>query len=197
MSNVRVPRVLVSAKRSFVAVALAAGLVAAGCTVRHGDGSATHLELRHSYTGSQLSWFRAGSALNAIGRQGEGDACESMRTLLLDQTMRMNLDSTQLEAVRVDLVDGEFPESSVSGVYLTTGMRYEQAFRDLDALGSPPAVLEDIAEGYRSAFRMLADGYLAASEAVLEEDVDDLRSAIDELVSASEISQNEAIPACS
>lgn len=120
-----------------------------------------------------------------------------MRSLLLDQTMRMNLDAAELQGVRADLADGEFPESSVSGVYLTRGMRYEQAVRDLDALGSPPAALEDVAEGYLSAFRTLADGYLAASEAVLDEDLDALRSAIEELLSASEISQNEAISACS
>ena len=34
------------------------------CTVTHSDGSAETLELRHSYSESQLAWFRLGSALN-------------------------------------------------------------------------------------------------------------------------------------
>ena len=36
------------------------------CVAQHGDGSTTHLKLHHSYTETQLPWFRAGSALNTI-----------------------------------------------------------------------------------------------------------------------------------
>ncbi len=35
------------------------------CLIEHEDGSSETLELRHSYSASQLAWFRAGSALNA------------------------------------------------------------------------------------------------------------------------------------
>ena len=35
------------------------------CLISHADGSRETLELRHSYTAEQLSWFRTGSALNA------------------------------------------------------------------------------------------------------------------------------------
>ncbi|RPI43025.1 MAG: aconitate hydratase [Betaproteobacteria bacterium] len=35
--------------------------------VRHEDGTATALSLRHTYSAAQLEWFRAGSALNVIG----------------------------------------------------------------------------------------------------------------------------------
>ena len=34
------------------------------CTVNHSDGSAETLQLQHSYSESQLEWFRLGSALN-------------------------------------------------------------------------------------------------------------------------------------
>jgi aconitate hydratase len=34
------------------------------CRVAHADGTAETLQLQHSYTASQLEWFRAGSALN-------------------------------------------------------------------------------------------------------------------------------------
>ena len=34
------------------------------CTVNHGDGSSETLQLQHSYSESQLEWFRLGSALN-------------------------------------------------------------------------------------------------------------------------------------
>jgi aconitate hydratase len=34
------------------------------CRLRHADGSAESIPLRHSYSESQLEWFRAGSALN-------------------------------------------------------------------------------------------------------------------------------------
>jgi len=34
------------------------------CTVSHSDGTSESLELRHSYSESQLEWFRLGSALN-------------------------------------------------------------------------------------------------------------------------------------
>ena len=34
------------------------------CTVRHSDGSSETLQLQHSYSESQLDWFRLGSALN-------------------------------------------------------------------------------------------------------------------------------------
>jgi aconitate hydratase A / 2-methylisocitrate dehydratase len=36
------------------------------CLLRHADGSVETLHLRHSYSASQLAWFRTGSALNAI-----------------------------------------------------------------------------------------------------------------------------------
>jgi aconitate hydratase len=36
------------------------------CRVRHADGSTERIWLRHSYTASQLDWFRHGSALNAL-----------------------------------------------------------------------------------------------------------------------------------
>ncbi len=39
------------------------------CVALHADGSTTPLELHHSYTEEQLPWFRAGSALNTIGRR--------------------------------------------------------------------------------------------------------------------------------
>lgn len=35
------------------------------CRVEHSDGSSENLRLCHSYSASQLAWFRAGSALNA------------------------------------------------------------------------------------------------------------------------------------
>lgn len=38
------------------------------CRVAHIDGSVEVLLLNHSYTDAQLEWFRAGSALNLIGR---------------------------------------------------------------------------------------------------------------------------------
>lgn len=34
------------------------------CTVNHSDGTSETLDLRHSYSESQLDWFRLGSALN-------------------------------------------------------------------------------------------------------------------------------------
>jgi aconitate hydratase len=36
------------------------------CVVRHADGSRDAIALSHSYTASQLEWFRAGSALNVL-----------------------------------------------------------------------------------------------------------------------------------
>jgi aconitate hydratase len=36
------------------------------CTVRHADGAAETLQLEHSFSESQLEWFRAGSALNLL-----------------------------------------------------------------------------------------------------------------------------------
>jgi aconitate hydratase len=39
---------------------------AVDCIVRHADGTADPLALDHSYTASQLEWFRAGSALNVL-----------------------------------------------------------------------------------------------------------------------------------
>jgi aconitate hydratase len=41
---------------------------AVDCVVEHPDGATERLRLRHSYSTSQLEWFRAGSALNAAGR---------------------------------------------------------------------------------------------------------------------------------
>lgn len=40
------------------------------CVLCHADGSRETLRLRHSYTASQLAWFRAGSALNLCRPQG-------------------------------------------------------------------------------------------------------------------------------
>ena len=34
------------------------------CTVNHSDGTSESLGLQHSYSESQLDWFRLGSALN-------------------------------------------------------------------------------------------------------------------------------------
>jgi aconitate hydratase len=39
------------------------------CRVRHADGSRETLALAHSFGASQLVWFRAGSALNALARE--------------------------------------------------------------------------------------------------------------------------------
>ncbi len=36
------------------------------CRVVHGDGTVARLQLEHSYSESQLQWFRAGSALNRV-----------------------------------------------------------------------------------------------------------------------------------
>jgi len=36
------------------------------CEVRHADGTTETLKLKHSYTQSQIAWFRAGSALNLL-----------------------------------------------------------------------------------------------------------------------------------
>jgi aconitate hydratase len=40
------------------------------CLVAHADGTRERLWLRHSYTDTQLDWFRAGSALNAAAHSG-------------------------------------------------------------------------------------------------------------------------------
>jgi aconitate hydratase len=39
------------------------------CIIGHADGTREACALRHSYTAEQVAWFRAGSALNAAGRQ--------------------------------------------------------------------------------------------------------------------------------
>jgi len=40
------------------------------CTIRHRGGGSEAISLSHSYNGTQLGWFRAGSALNVLrGRQ--------------------------------------------------------------------------------------------------------------------------------
>jgi aconitate hydratase len=39
------------------------------CLLLHGDGSSEELQLRHSYSASQLEWFRCGSALNAARKR--------------------------------------------------------------------------------------------------------------------------------
>jgi aconitate hydratase A / 2-methylisocitrate dehydratase len=39
------------------------------CRLDHADGSCETLWLNHSFTAAQLSWFRAGSALNSLSRQ--------------------------------------------------------------------------------------------------------------------------------
>ena len=38
------------------------------CQVRHSDGSSDILQLNHSYSESQLDWFKLGSALNLFHR---------------------------------------------------------------------------------------------------------------------------------
>jgi len=38
------------------------------CVVLHPDGRTETVSLRHSYSASQLEWFRAGSALNLCRR---------------------------------------------------------------------------------------------------------------------------------
>jgi aconitate hydratase len=38
--------------------------------VKHADGTAETLSLAHSYSASQLEWFRAGSALNVLHGSG-------------------------------------------------------------------------------------------------------------------------------
>jgi aconitate hydratase len=44
------------------------------CRVRHADGASETLSLSHSFGASQLSWFRAGSALNLLhGSRREGN----------------------------------------------------------------------------------------------------------------------------
>jgi aconitate hydratase A / 2-methylisocitrate dehydratase len=40
------------------------------CWLVHADGSSERLSLRHSYSQTQIEWFRAGSALNAASRAG-------------------------------------------------------------------------------------------------------------------------------
>lgn len=55
------------------------------CLLRHADGTCESISLRHSYSASQLAWFRAGSALNSTAestgraaggrRGGAGDNC--------------------------------------------------------------------------------------------------------------------------
>ena len=40
------------------------------CIVRHADGTEESLELDHSYGDAQIEWFRAGSALNLLHRNG-------------------------------------------------------------------------------------------------------------------------------
>jgi aconitate hydratase len=42
------------------------------CIVEHADGTRESLSLAHSYGASQLEWFRAGSALNLVGRDARG-----------------------------------------------------------------------------------------------------------------------------
>ena len=42
------------------------------CTVSHSDGTSETLELQHSYSESQLEWFRLGSALNLFHQQPKG-----------------------------------------------------------------------------------------------------------------------------
>ena len=39
---------------------------AVACQLKHADGRAETLSLAHSYSASQLEWFRAGSALNVL-----------------------------------------------------------------------------------------------------------------------------------
>tara|TARA_R110000772_G_scaffold267976_1_gene393641 strand:- start:12758 stop:15091 length:2334 start_codon:yes stop_codon:yes gene_type:complete len=43
------------------------------CRVRHADGTEDTLWLNHSYTASQIDWFRAGSALNLMRPDLDGD----------------------------------------------------------------------------------------------------------------------------
>jgi aconitate hydratase len=38
------------------------------CRIAHADGTGETLLLSHSFSGSQLNWFRAGAALNLVRR---------------------------------------------------------------------------------------------------------------------------------
>ncbi|RIK41383.1 MAG: aconitate hydratase [Chloroflexi bacterium] len=51
---------------SLVGLAEMAPGKAVTCLVRHADGTVETLQLNHSYSESQLAWFRAGSALNLV-----------------------------------------------------------------------------------------------------------------------------------
>ena len=37
--------------------------------IKHSDGSREEIELNHSYNAAQIEWFKAGSALNLIGKK--------------------------------------------------------------------------------------------------------------------------------
>ncbi|MGH7286629.1 MAG: aconitate hydratase, partial [Myxococcota bacterium] len=51
---------------SFVDLASLAPGCAVACLVKHADGTDETLSLAHSFSASQLDWFRAGSALNVL-----------------------------------------------------------------------------------------------------------------------------------
>jgi aconitate hydratase len=58
-------RVRADDRLSLVGLARLAEGAPVACTLEHADGSREELRLQHSYSESQLGWFRAGSALNA------------------------------------------------------------------------------------------------------------------------------------
>ena len=49
------------------------------CRVSHADGTTETLSLQHSYTTEQLTWFRAGAALNLVRERDGGEG--GIRTL--------------------------------------------------------------------------------------------------------------------
>ena len=52
--------------RELIALAVAVTRQCDGCIVTHTDGATTMLNLNHTFTVSQIDWFRKGSALNTM-----------------------------------------------------------------------------------------------------------------------------------
>jgi len=40
------------------------------CEIIHSDGTKDIIELKHTYNKNQIKWFKAGSALNLIAKNG-------------------------------------------------------------------------------------------------------------------------------
>jgi aconitate hydratase len=49
--------------------------IALECTLEHADGRRERLWLEHSFSASELEWFRAGAALNVLRTTGPGASC--------------------------------------------------------------------------------------------------------------------------